>query len=109
MDAFIYDHVRTPRGKGKSDGKLHEVTSVSLASQTLAALRDRSSLDTKLVTDVVMGCVMPVGEQGSNIARVAVMMAGYDESVPGFQINRDRKSTRLNSSHEWISRMPSSA
>lgn len=88
MDAFIYDHVRTPRGKGKSDGKLHEVTSVSLASQTLAALRDRSSLDTQLVSDVVMGCVMPVGEQGSNIARVAVLMAGYDESVPGFQINR---------------------
>ncbi|MBM4212760.1 MAG: acetyl-CoA C-acetyltransferase [Gammaproteobacteria bacterium] len=88
MDAFIYDHVRTPRGKGKSDGKLHEVTAVSLASQTLAALRDRSSLDTQLVEDVVMGCVAPVGEQGSNIARIAVMMAGYDESVPGFQINR---------------------
>jgi len=88
MDAFIYDHVRTPRGKGKSDGKLHEVTAVNLASQTLAALRDRSSLDTRLVEDVVLGCVAPVGEQGSNIARIAVMMAGYDESVPGFQINR---------------------
>ncbi|MFM8481335.1 MAG: acetyl-CoA C-acetyltransferase [Gammaproteobacteria bacterium] len=88
MDAFIYDHVRTPRGKGKSDGKLHEVTAVSLASQTLAALRDRSTLDTQLVEDVVMGCVAPVGEQGSNITRIAVMMAGYDESVPGFQINR---------------------
>jgi len=88
MDAFIYDHVRTPRGKGKSDGKLHEVTAVNLASQTLAALRDRSSLDTQLVEDVVLGCVAPVGEQGSNIARIAVMMAGYDESVPGFQINR---------------------
>jgi len=88
MDAFIYDHVRTPRGKGKSDGKLHEVTAVSLASQTLAALRDRSALDTQLVEDVVMGCVAPVGEQGSNITRIAVMMAGYDESVPGFQINR---------------------
>ena len=88
MDAFIYDHVRTPRGKGKSDGKLHEVTAVNLASQTLATLRDRSSLDTRWVDDVVLGCVAPVGEQGSNIARIAVMMAGYDESVPGFQINR---------------------
>ncbi|NBO74517.1 MAG: acetyl-CoA C-acetyltransferase [Gammaproteobacteria bacterium] len=88
MDAFIYDHVRTPRGKGKSDGKLHEVTAVNLASQTLATLRDRSSLDTRWVEDVVLGCVAPVGEQGSNIARIAVMMAGYDESVPGFQINR---------------------
>ncbi len=88
MDAFIYDHVRTPRGKGKSDGALHEVTAVSLASQTLEALRDRSSLDTRLIEDVIMGCVMPVGEQGSNIARIAVLMAGYDESVPAFQINR---------------------
>ncbi|MBM4233000.1 MAG: acetyl-CoA C-acetyltransferase [Gammaproteobacteria bacterium] len=88
MDALIYDHVRTPRGKGKSDGKLHEVTAVNLASQTLAALRERSHLDTHLVQDVVMGCVAPVGEQGSNIARIAVLMAGYDESVPGFQINR---------------------
>ena len=74
MDAFIYDHVRTPRGKGKSDGKLHEVTAVNLASQTLATLRDRSSLDTRWVEDVVLGCVAPVGEQGSNIARIAVMM-----------------------------------
>lgn len=88
MDAFIFDHVRTPRGKGRSDGALHEVTAVQLASQTLAALRDRSDLDTRLLEDVVLGCVAPVGEQGSNIARVAVMMAGYDESVPGMQINR---------------------
>ena len=88
MDAFIYDHVRTPRGRGKSDGSLHEVTPVNLAAQTLGALRDRSSLDTKLVDDVIMGCVMPVGEQGSNVARIAVLMAGYYESVPAFQINR---------------------
>jgi acetyl-CoA C-acetyltransferase len=88
MDAYIYDHLRTPRGKGKSDGKLHEVTAVSLASQVLAGLRDRSALDTALVEDVVLGCVAPVGEQGSNIARIAVLMAGYDESVPAFQINR---------------------
>jgi acetyl-CoA C-acetyltransferase len=88
MDAYIYDHLRTPRGKGKSDGKLHEVTAVSLASQVLAGLRDRSALDTALVEDLVLGCVAPVGEQGSNIARIAVLMAGYDESVPAFQINR---------------------
>ncbi len=88
MDAFIYDHVRTPRGRGKSDGSLHEVTPVNLAAQTLSALRDRSELDTRLIDDVVMGCVMPVGEQGSNVARIAVLMAQYDESVPAFQINR---------------------
>ncbi|MGA0001772.1 MAG: acetyl-CoA C-acyltransferase, partial [Steroidobacteraceae bacterium] len=58
MDALIYDHVRTPRGKGRSDGKLHEVTPVKLAAQALEALRDRSSLDTRLVEDVTMGCVM---------------------------------------------------
>ena len=88
MDAYIYDHVRTPRGKGKSDGALHEVTPVNLAAQALAALRDRSELDTRLIEDVVLGCVMPVGEQGSNVARIAVLAAGYDESVPAFQINR---------------------
>lgn len=88
MDAFIYDHVRTPRGRGKSDGSLHEVTPVNLAAQTLSALRARSELDTRLIDDVVMGCVMPVGEQGSNVARIAVLMAEYDESVPAFQINR---------------------
>ena len=88
MDAYIYDHLRTPRGRGKSDGKLHEVTAVSLASQVLAGLRDRSALDTSVVEDVVLGCVEPVGEQGSNIARIAVLMAGYDESVPACQINR---------------------
>ena len=88
MEAFIYDHVRTPRGKGKSDGKLHEVTPVALASQALAALRDRSGLDTTLVEDVVLGCGTPVGEQGSDIARIAALAAGFDESVPGVQIDR---------------------
>jgi acetyl-CoA C-acetyltransferase len=88
MDAFIYDHVRSPRGKGKRDGALHEVTAVELARQVLVALRDRSTLDTRLIEDVVLGCVMPVGEQGADIARIAALMAGYDESVPGVQINR---------------------
>jgi acetyl-CoA C-acetyltransferase len=87
-DCFIYDHVRTPRGRGKKDGSLHEVTALSLASGTLAALRDRNGLDTRLVDDVVLGCVDPVGEAGGDIARGAVLHAGYDQSVPGVQINR---------------------
>ena len=88
-DAYIFDHVRTPRGKGKKDGSLHEATPVQLASQMLRALPSRNAgLDTKQVEDVILGCVMPVGEQGANIARTAVLMAGYDESVPGVQVNR---------------------
>ncbi len=87
-DAFIFDHLRTPRGRGKSDGALHTVTPVQLASQTLAALRDRNHLDTSLIDDVVLGCVSPVGEQGANIARVSVLAADYAESVAGLQVNR---------------------
>jgi acetyl-CoA C-acetyltransferase len=87
-DAFIYDHVRTPRGRGKADGALHEVTALKLASQALAAIRDRNALDTSLVDDVVLGCVDPVGEAGGDIARAAALHAGYGESVPGVQINR---------------------
>ena len=87
-DAYLYDHVRTPRGKGRPDGKLHEISAVSLASQTLQALRDRNALDTAQVEEVVLGCVAAVGEQGGNIARIATLNAGYDESVPGVQLNR---------------------
>lgn len=87
-EAYIYDAVRTPRGKGRPDGALHEITALSLAAQTLAGLRDRNHLDTSLVDDVILGCVMPVGEQGSDIARVAAVVAGYAEEVPGVQINR---------------------
>ncbi len=87
-EAYIYDHVRTPRGKGKADGALHEVTPVELASQALRAIRDRNELDTSVVDDVVLGCVSPVGEQGADIARVAALNADYAESVPGKQINR---------------------
>ncbi len=87
-DAFIYDHVRTPRGRGKPDGSLHEVVPIGLVTHVLEALRDRSELDTALVEDVIMGCVMPVGEQVANVARVGAMQAGYDESVPGKQLNR---------------------
>jgi len=87
-DAFIYDHVRTPRGRGRPDGKLHEVPPIELLTQVLQNLGERNRLATELVDDVVMGCVAPLGEQGSNIARVAVLNAGYDESVPGKQLNR---------------------
>lgn len=87
-DAFIYDHVRTPRGRGKSDGALHEVTALNLAAQPLAAIKERNKLDPALVDDVVLGCVDPVGEAGGDIARVAAIMAGYGDEVPGVQINR---------------------
>ncbi len=87
-EAYIYDHVRTPRGKGKKDGSLHEVPAVRLAAKTLDALRDRNEMDTAVVDDVILGCVDPVGEAGSDIARAATFEAGYDTSVPGMQINR---------------------
>jgi acetyl-CoA C-acetyltransferase len=87
-DAFIYDHLRTPRGRGKVDGALHEVTALDLATQTLVALRERNGLDPKLVDDVVLGCVDPVGEAGGDIARAAAITAGYGDGVPGVQINR---------------------
>lgn len=87
-EAYIYDHVRTPRGRGKPSGALHEVTPMQLATQVLEAIRDRNELDTSLVDDVVMGCVGPVGEQGADIARVAALCAGYAETVPGKQLNR---------------------
>ena len=87
-DAFIFDAVRTPRGRGRPDGSLHSITPIQLAAQTLAAVRDRNNLDTRLVDDVVLGCVTPIGEQGANIARVAALVAGFDESVPGKQLNR---------------------
>ena len=87
-DAFIYDHVRTPRGRGKADGALHEVTALNLATQALAAVRERNKLDPALVDDVVLGCVDPIGEAGGDIARVAALTAGYGDGVPGVQINR---------------------
>lgn len=87
-DAFIYDHVRTPRGRGKADGSLHEVTALNLAAQTLEAVRTRNTLDPTLVDDVILGCVDPVGEAGGDIARAAAIVAGYGNGVPGVQINR---------------------
>ena len=87
-EALIYDAVRTPRGKGKKDGSLHEITPVQLATQVLQAVRDRTGIDTADVDDVVLGCVAPVGEQGSDIARTAVLNADYAETTAGVQINR---------------------
>jgi acetyl-CoA C-acetyltransferase len=87
-EAFVYDHVRTPRGRGKPDGSLHEITPIQLATQVLEAIRDRNELDTALVDDVVFGVVAPIGEQGGNLPRVAALNAGFDVSVPGQQLNR---------------------
>ena len=87
-EAFIYDAVRTPRGRGKASGSLHSVTPMQLAVTALQAVRDRNALDTAAVDDVVLGCVEPVGEQGADIARVAVLEAGFAETTSGVQINR---------------------
>ncbi len=86
--AYIYDAVRTPRSKGKSDGTLHEVKPIDLGAGLLNALKERNDLDTSYVDDVVMGCVSPVAEQGSDIAKMIVQNAGWDESVAGVQLNR---------------------
>jgi len=87
-EAYIYDAMRTPRGKGKKNGSLHEITALQLATQALQAIRDRNNLDTANVDDVILGCVSPVGEQGADIARAAVINANYAESTAGVQINR---------------------
>jgi len=88
VDAFIYDHVRTPRGRGKPDGALHTASTLHLASTALKAIKDRNHLDPVEVDDVVMGCVDPVGEAGGDIARMGALAAGFGDTVPGVQINR---------------------
>ncbi|WP_317057319.1 acetyl-CoA C-acetyltransferase [Roseovarius rhodophyticola] len=87
-DAFIYDAVRTPRGKGRKDGALHEVTAVRLSTQVLNALKDRNGLDGHAVEDVIWGNVTQVMEQGGCLARTAVLASDLDESIPGLAINR---------------------
>src|SRR6201989_715177 len=87
-EAFIYDHVRTPRGRGKPDGALHEVTALALATVPLKALKDRNNIPEDVVDDVVLGIVDPVGEAGSDMARFAALKAGLGEAVPGVQISR---------------------
>ncbi|MGR3497140.1 acetyl-CoA C-acetyltransferase [Citreimonas sp.] len=87
-DAYIYDTVRTPRGKGRKDGALHEVTALSLSAQTLNALKERNGIDGHAVEDVIWGNVTQVGEQGGCLARSAVLASELDESIPGLAINR---------------------
>ncbi|MDP9052200.1 MAG: acetyl-CoA C-acetyltransferase [Acidobacteriota bacterium] len=88
VDAYIYDHTRTPRGRGRADGALNEITPLQLATQVLQGLRSRGDLDTSLIDDVVMGIVSPVGEQGSVLPRAAALNAGFGDGVPGVQVNR---------------------
>ncbi|MES2688211.1 MAG: acetyl-CoA C-acetyltransferase [Pseudomonadota bacterium] len=87
-EAFIYDAIRTPRGKGKKDGSLHEVKPVNLLAGVLSQLQRRNGFDTAQVDDVVMGVVSPIGEQGSVIAKVAALKAGWDSRASGVQVNR---------------------
>ena len=87
-EAIIYDHVRTPRGRGKPDGSLHTASTLHLAATALKAIKDRNHLDPVDVDDVVMGCVDPVGEAGGDIARMGALAAGFGDTVPGVQINR---------------------
>ena len=88
-DAYIYDAIRTPRGRGKSSGALHEVKPVTLVAGLLQELARRNNLkDTSLVDDVVLGCVTAVGDQGADIAKVASLAAGWDEDVAGVTLNR---------------------
>ena len=87
-EAYIYDYVKTPRGRGKANGSLHEVTPIDLLTQILKALKDRSEFDPALVEEIVTGVVAPVAEQGSVIPRFAGIQAGYGHSVPGVQLNR---------------------
>lgn len=86
--AFIFDAIRTPRGKGKKDGSLHEVKPISLLSGLLKSLQEKHNLDTSKIDDLVIGCVTPVGEQGSNIAKTAALAAGWDDKVAGMQLDR---------------------
>ncbi|HEY8876815.1 MAG TPA: acetyl-CoA C-acetyltransferase [Roseateles sp.] len=88
FDAYLYDHCRTPRGKGKPEGSLHAATPIWLVRSVLQALQQRTQLDTALVDDVVLGCVTPIGEQGGDIARIAVLDAGWSQSVGGVTQSR---------------------
>lgn len=87
-DAYIYDAIRSPRGKGKTSGSLHEIKSVELLSTLFKSLQKRNDLETALVDDAIIGCVTPIGEQGADIAKAALLFAGWDQSVAGVQVNR---------------------
>src|SRR6266849_9426957 len=87
-EAYVFDAVRTPRGRGRASGSLHEVSPLRLAAGVLKSIRDRNDLDTSQVDDVILGVADPVNEQGADIARTAALVAGYDQGTPGVQINR---------------------
>ena len=87
-EAYVFDAVKTPRGRGRASGSLHEVSPLRLAAGVLKNIRDRNDLDTSAVDDVILGVADPVNEQGADIARTAVLVAGYDQGTPGVQINR---------------------
>ncbi len=87
-EAYIFDAVRTPRGRGKKDGSLHEVKPIDLMRNVFQAVEERNQLDTSQVDDVVLGCVTPIGDQGADIAKIAALYAGWDQSVSGVQLNR---------------------
>src|SRR5690554_2629409 len=87
-EAYIFDAVRTPRGRGKKDGSLHRVKPISLLTTVLEALQERNQLDTAQVDDIVMGCVTAVGDQGADIAKTAALAADWDEKVAGVTLNR---------------------
>ncbi|AZZ93439.1 acetyl-CoA C-acetyltransferase [Hahella sp. KA22] len=87
-DAFIYDSVRTPRGRGKKDGSLYEAKPVNLLAGILSALQQRNQLDTQQVDDIVMGCVTPVGDQGADIAKTAALVAGWSNEAAGVTLSR---------------------
>lgn len=87
-EAFIYDAVRSPRGKGRSDGSLHEITALDLAAQVLGSINDRNELDGHEVEDIAYGCVSPVGEQGAVISRMAALKAGFADTTSAIQVNR---------------------
>lgn len=88
IDAIIFDAIRTPRGRGKASGSLHQVKPISLIAQTLTTLAERNSLPSEAVDDVILGCVTPVGEQGANLGKTAALAAGWSDQVSGLQINR---------------------
>ena len=88
QEAYIFDAIRTPRGKGKKNGTLHEVTPIDLTATLMREMQQRHDLDTSQVDDIVLGCVTPIGEQGADIARTAALYAGWDVDTPGMQINR---------------------
>ena len=87
-EAYVYEAIRTPRGKGKKDGSLHTVKPITLLSGLMRELQTRHKLDTALIDDVVLGCVTPVGDQGADIAKIAALAAGWDWKVAGVQLNR---------------------